>query len=74
MEFNVGDAKKKLPEPIKAVEDGELVTLCRRAVPLSTSGLTKEPTRKKRIPGTLRGKIEILDPNSWKPIANADAE
>ena len=74
MEFNVGDAKKRLPELIKAVEDGELVTICRRGVPVVDVGRTKEPTRKKRILGTLRGKIEILDPNSWKPTADADAE
>jgi len=47
MEFNVADAKKKLPELIKAVEDGELVTNFRRGVPLVDVGRTKVPRRKK---------------------------
>ena len=30
----MADAKNKLPELIKAVEDGETVTICRRGVPV----------------------------------------
>ena len=35
---------------------------------------TKEPTRKKRMLGTLKGKIEVLDPNWWKPMADKEVD
>src|SRR6266851_372015 len=34
MRFNMTDARKRLPELIKAVERGEPVTICRRGVPV----------------------------------------
>jgi len=70
MQVSVADAKNKLPELIKAVEDGEPVTICRRGVPVVDIVRTNKPTRKKRKLGTLRGKIEILDPNWWKPMTD----
>jgi prevent-host-death family protein len=74
MQVSVADAKNKLPELIKAVEDGEPVTICRRGVPVVDIVRTKEPTRKKRTLGTLKGKIEILDPNWWKPMTDEEVE
>jgi prevent-host-death family protein len=74
MRVNVADAKNKLPELIKAVEDGEPVTICRRGVPVVDIVRTNKPTRKKRKLGTLRGKIEILDPNWWKPMTDDEVE
>ena len=74
MQVSVADAKNKLPELIKAVEDGEHVTICRRGVPVVDIVRTKEPTRKKRTLGTLKGKIEILDPNWWKPMTDEEVE
>jgi prevent-host-death family protein len=68
MKFSVADAKNKLPELIKAAEQGEPVTICRRGVPVVDIIRTKKPTRRKRTPGTLRGKIQVLDPNWWKPM------
>ena len=62
MQYSVADAKNKLPELIKAVEDGYSVTICRRGVPVVDIVRTKRPTRKKRSLGTLKGKIEIIDP------------
>jgi hypothetical protein len=35
---------------------------------------TKKPTRKKRTLGTLKGKIQVLDPNWWKPMTDEDVE
>ena len=74
MQVSVADAKNKLPELIKAVEDGEPVTICRRGVPVVDIVRTKEATRKKRKLGTLKGKIEILDPNWWKPMTDEEVE
>jgi antitoxin (DNA-binding transcriptional repressor) of toxin-antitoxin stability system len=74
MQFSVADAKNKLPELIKAVEDGEAVTICRRGVPVVDIVRTKVPTRKKRKLGTLKGKIRILDPNWWKPMSDEEVE
>ncbi len=74
MQVSVADAKNKLPELIKAVEDGEPVTIRRRGVPVVDIVRTKKPTRKKRTLGTLKGKIEILDPNWWKPMTDEEVE
>ena len=74
MQFSVADAKNKLPELIKAVEDGEPVTICRRGVPVVDIVRTKEPARKKRTLGSLKGKIQVLDPNWWKPMSQEDVE
>ncbi len=74
MQVSVADAKNKLPELIKAVEDGEPVTICRRGVPVVDIVRTKKPTRKKRKLGTLKGQIQILDPNWWKPMTDGEVE
>ena len=72
MQVSVADAKNKLPELIKAVEGGEQVTICRRGVPVVDIVRTKKPTRKKRTLGTLKGKIQVLDPNWWKPMTDEE--
>ena len=74
MQVNVADAKNKLPELIKAVESGKPVTICRRGVPVVDIVRTKKPIRKKRMLGTLKGKIQVLDPNWWKPMTDEDVE
>ena len=74
MEVSVADAKNKLPELIRAVEDGQPVTICRRGVPVVEIVRSKKPTRKKRTLGTLKGKIQILDPNWWKPMSDDEVE
>jgi prevent-host-death family protein len=74
MEFSVADAKNKLPELIKAAEKGEAVTICRRGVPVVDIVRTKKPTRKKRMLGTLKGKIRVNDPNWWKPMTEEEVE
>ena len=74
MKVSVADAKNKLPELIKSVEDGEPVTICRRGVPVVDIVRTKKPTRKKRTLGTLQGKIQVLDPNWWKPMTDQEVE
>jgi prevent-host-death family protein len=68
MQVSVTADKNKLPELIKAVEDGQPVTICRRGVPVADIVRTKDPNRRKRTLGTLRGKIQVLDPDWWKPM------
>ena len=74
MQVSVADAKNKLPELIKAVEDGEPVTICRRGVPVVDIVRTNKPTGKKRTLGTLKGKIQVLDQNWWRPMTDTDVE
>ncbi len=74
MKVSVADAKNKLPELIKAVEDGEPVTICRRGVPVVDLVRSSKTDRRKPKFGTLRGKIEILDPDWWKPMTNKEIE
>ncbi|HKM90098.1 MAG TPA: type II toxin-antitoxin system prevent-host-death family antitoxin [Candidatus Acidoferrales bacterium] len=74
MKVSVADAKNKLPELIRAVEDGEAVTICRRGTPVADIVRTKQPSRKKRKLGTLKGKIKIIDPNWWKPMTDEEVD
>lgn len=74
MQVSVADAKNKLPELIKAVENGEPVTICRRGVPIADLVRTKKPAGKKPIFGTLKGKIKINDPDWWKPMTDKEID
>jgi prevent-host-death family protein len=74
MKVNVAQAKNKLTELIKTVEEGEAVTICRRGVPVVDIVRTRKPTRQKRKFGTLKGKIQILDPDWWKPMTDKEVE
>lgn len=74
MKVSVADAKNKLPELIKAVEGGERVTICRRGSPVVDLVRTIKPGRKPRALGTLKGKIQILDPKWWKPMTDKEVE
>jgi prevent-host-death family protein len=74
MQVSVAEAKNKLPELIKAVEDGETVTICRRGVPVVDVVRTKQSNRKARKLGTLKGKIRIIDPDWWKPMTDREIE
>jgi prevent-host-death family protein len=74
MKVSVADAKNKLPELIKAVEDGEQVTICRRGVPVVDIVRTQKPSRKPRKLGTLKGKIRIIDRDWWKPMTDEEVD
>ena len=73
MQVSVADAKSKLPELIKAVEHGKPVTICRRGVPVVEIVRAQKPSGKKRTLGTLKGKIQILDPDWWRPMTADEA-
>jgi len=74
MKVSVADAKNKLPELIKAAENGEPVTICRRGVPVADLVRTKANGAEKPKFGTLKGKIEVHDPDWWKPMSNEEAD
>jgi prevent-host-death family protein len=74
MQFSVADAKNKLPELIKAAEQGEAVTICRRGVPVVDLVRTRKSSRRKPMFGTLKGKIKVLDPDWWKPMTDEEVE
>lgn len=74
MQISVADAKNKLPELIKAVEDGQPVTICRRGVPVVDIVRTRKTGRKIPKFGTLKGKIQIFDPDWWKPMSDKEIE
>jgi prevent-host-death family protein len=74
MKVSVAEAKNKLPELIKAVENGEKVTVCRHGAPVVDIVRSAESSGKKRKLGTARGKITILDPDWWKPMTDKEAD
>lgn len=74
MEFSVAEAKNKLPKLIKAVENGESVTICRRGVPVVDIIRTNQSSGKKRKLGTLKGQIKINDPDWWKPMTDQEVD
>ena len=51
MQVSVADAKNKLPELIKAVENGKPVTICRRGVPVVDIVRTEKPAARRGFSG-----------------------
>src|SRR5271155_615059 len=74
MKVSVADAKNKLPKLIRAVENGEPVTICRRGEPVVDIVRTQKANRKKPKFGTLKGKVIIHDPNWWKPMTDKEVD
>ncbi|HXY08279.1 MAG TPA: type II toxin-antitoxin system prevent-host-death family antitoxin [Terriglobales bacterium] len=74
MKVSVADAKNKLPELIKAVEDGESVTICRRGTPVVDIVRTIKASGEKPRFGTLKGRVIIHDPDWWKPMTDQELE
>jgi prevent-host-death family protein len=74
MKVSVADAKNRLPALIKAVENGETVTICRRGEPVVDIVRTVEPMRQAPKLGTLRGRVVEIDPDWWKPMTDEEVE
>ncbi|HXX14904.1 MAG TPA: type II toxin-antitoxin system prevent-host-death family antitoxin [Candidatus Eremiobacteraceae bacterium] len=74
MKVSVAEAKNKLPKLIKAAENGERITICRRGK--AVVDLVRTATSKKRNPrlGTMRGKGIVIDPNWWKPMTDQEVD
>jgi prevent-host-death family protein len=74
MQVSVADARNRLPELIKAVENGEAVTICRRGVPVADLVRTKKATTRRAKFGTFRERIQEIDPDWWKPMTEEEAD
>ena len=74
MQVSVADAKNKLPELIRAAENGEPVTICRRGVPVADLVPTTANRAEKPKFGTLKGKIVVHDPDWWKPMSDEELD
>lgn len=74
MQVSVAEAKNKLPELIKAVENGETITITRHGRPVVDLVRSQQASGRKRELGTLRGKIQINDPDWWKPMTEEELE
>jgi len=74
MKVSVAEAKNTLPKLIKAVEEGESVTIYRHGTPVvdlvRTTKAHPEPPRF----GTLTGKVAALDHDWWKPMTADEVE
>ena len=74
MKVSVADAKNALPKLIKAVEDGESVTICRRGTPVVDIVRTSKAHPERPKFGTLKGIVTALDPDWWKPMTDDEVE
>ena len=74
MKVSVAAAKNALPKLIKAVEDGESVTICRHGTPVVDIVRTTRAHSERPKFGTLMGKVTALDPDWWKPMTDDEVE
>jgi antitoxin (DNA-binding transcriptional repressor) of toxin-antitoxin stability system len=74
MKVSVADAKNKLPELIKAAENGETITICRRGTPVVDLVRTRASSGHKPELGTLKGKVIVHDPAWWKPMTDEEVK
>jgi prevent-host-death family protein len=74
MKVSVAEAKNTLPKLIKAVEDGESVTIYRHGTPVVDLVRTTKADSRKPTFGTLTGKVTVLAPDWWKPMTEDEVE
>jgi prevent-host-death family protein len=74
MKVSVAEAKNTLPKLIKAVEDGESVTIYRHGTPVVDIVRTTKADPERPKFGTLKGKVTALDPGWWKPMTNDEVD
>ena len=74
MKVSVAEAKNNLPKLIKAVEDGDSVTIYRHGTPVVDIVRTTKALPEKPKFGTLKGKVNVLDPDWWKPMTDAEVD
>jgi prevent-host-death family protein len=72
MKISVADAKNQLPRLIKAVEDGESVTIYRHGTPVVDIVRTSRAHPETPTFGTLKGKVTTLDADWWKPMTDEE--
>ena len=74
MKVSVAEAKNTLPKLIKAVEEGESVTIYRHGTPVVDIVRTTKADSQKPKFGTLKGKVTALDADWWKPMSDEEVE
>jgi prevent-host-death family protein len=74
MKVSVAEAKNTLPKLIKAVEEGESVTIYRHGTPVVDIVRTTRADSKKPKFGTLKREVTALDPDWWKPMSDDEVE
>ena len=74
MKVSVAEAKNTLPKLIKAVEEGNQVTICRHGKPVVDLVRTTKAHPEKPKFGTLKGKVTILDRDWWKPMTSDEVD
>ena len=74
MKVSVAEAKNTLPKLIKAVEDGESVTIYRHGTPVVDIVRTIKAHPEKPRFGTLKDKVMAHDPDWWKPMTDDEVE
>ena len=74
MKVSVAEAKNNLTKLIKAVENGETVTIFRHGEPVVDMTRTKMPAGQKRIIGGLKHKKIVIDPDWWKPMSDEEVD
>jgi prevent-host-death family protein len=74
MKVSVAEAKNTLPRLIKAVEEGESVTIYRHGTPVVDIVRTTKAHPEKPKFGTLTDRVKTLDPDWWKPLTDDEVE
>jgi len=74
MKVSVAEAKNQLPRLIKAVEDGESVTIYRHGTPVVDIVRTSKTHPEKPKFGTLKDRVKVLDPDWWKPMSDDEVD
>jgi prevent-host-death family protein len=74
MKVSVAEAKNTLPKLIKAVEEGESVTIYRHGTPVvDIVRTTKADSRTPKF-GTLKGRVTATDPDWWRPMSDDEVD
>lgn len=74
MKVSMVEAKNKLTQLVQAAEKGEKITICRHGVPVADIVRSAESSKIKRKFGTLKGKIQIIDPNWDKAMTDEEVD
>jgi prevent-host-death family protein len=74
MKVSVAEAKNRLPALIRAVEDGQSITICRRGTPVVDIVRARRATGTRPTFGSLKHKVVIHDPDWWKPMTGRELD
>ena len=74
MKVSVAEAMNQLPRLIRAVEDGESVTICRDGTPVVDIMRTSRARTEKPKFGTMKDRVRVLDPDWWKPMTDDEVD